>query len=366
MAQRFLYDKIVRDGTLTPLVSTDYHPSHPITKIQNIWSDYYYRSKYGANSGWGVFEITDTNKYIDFNEGGGELTAILTTGTYDATSLCTEIKTRMDAVGGLTYTITYSDTSNKFTIAGSGAFTILWQSGTNSANSVGDTIGYNVTADDTGGSSYPGDYPRIHSAAAVEIESYDQSAITTIGCALFGLNLLSAYQILKLQRYTGSAWEDIGNFEYDSTNKRAIIFFTQKSASKYRVYIRDRENPLGYIQVGAFLLGDYQELSVGYEYGAVQDLDDVSPKQYSKKGYVNITVGYEMDVEAVEYTCQSADETKMETVWNNTLKRYPLVFVRDASQAKQTMKYILFRDKFRRVQEDAYTKVVTLMWEKAR
>jgi len=364
--QRFLFDKITKEGTLFPIVSTDYHPSYPVSKIQNIWSDYWYRTKYGANSGWGSFNINTNNKWIDFNEGGGELSAQIVVNDYDASTLCTAIKTAMETVGALTYTVTYSDTSNKFTITGSGAFTLLWQSGSHSATSVGSTIGYYVGADDTGGSSYPGDYPRIHSQAGVVIESGDSSAISTTGCALFGLNLLSAYQTLKLQRWTGSAWEDKADFDYDFANKRAICFYAETSSTKYRIYIRDRENPAGFSQIGAIRLGDYKELSQGYEYGALHELDDVSPRQYSKKGYVNITVGYEMDIEAVEYTCQSSDEEKIKTVWKNTLNRYPLVFVRDASQAKETMKYILFRDKFRRVQEDGYTKVISLCWEECR
>jgi hypothetical protein len=110
----------------------------------------------------GLFVVGDTNKYIDFDEGGAELNATLTLGTYTADALCAEMKTQLDAEGALTYTVTYSEATRKFTIAASASFTIRWSTGTNAANDVSDMCGYNDAANDTGASSYEADYTRFH------------------------------------------------------------------------------------------------------------------------------------------------------------------------------------------------------------
>lgn len=78
---------------------------------------------------WYVFD--STNNLIVFNEGGSDLTATITPGNYDATTIITEIKTRMDAAGTLTYTPTYNSSTLKLTIAATGAFVLKFsQAGT--------------------------------------------------------------------------------------------------------------------------------------------------------------------------------------------------------------------------------------------
>ncbi len=59
---RFLFaeEKLLWSGNITPIISTDYHPSHVVTRVRNIWTDYYYRSKYGNSSGWGYWNITSS------------------------------------------------------------------------------------------------------------------------------------------------------------------------------------------------------------------------------------------------------------------------------------------------------------------
>jgi hypothetical protein len=361
--QRFLYDKIVREGSVSPIVLTDYHPDYPVSKVQNIWTDYAYRSKYGASSGWGYFKITTSNQWVDFDEGGSELNAQLTVGDYDADTLCTEIKTRMEAVGAYTYNITYEESLHKFRIQSpTGNFTLRWSSGTHSSTSVGDTIGFDVTADDTGLSLYTADYVRIHTSAAVVIDSLATASIATKACAVYGLNLTATPQAFKLQRYTTS-WVDVATFDYDSTNKRAICFYTEVSDDKYRIYIEDRINSDYYIQVGAILLGDYEELSRGYEYGASSDVEDSSEHMYSKKGYITVAVGYRRKRRAVVYEVLDADEQKLDKIFNLVGKEHPFVFVADSAQAKETMEYGIFSSRFTRRKQDNLFWRVGLVWD---
>ena len=71
-----------------------------------------------------IYPFTSSNNVITFNEGGGDLTATITAGSYSASQLATEIKTRMDAAGSDTYTITVNDNTKKMTIASTGTFTL--------------------------------------------------------------------------------------------------------------------------------------------------------------------------------------------------------------------------------------------------
>ena len=108
------------------------------------------------------FIVSNANHHIDFEEAaGGEKNAVLTNGTYTATAICTEIKTRLEALsnGTLTYTVTHNATNRKFTIATSATFKLWWNSGTNNAAAADTLLGF--AADLSGAITY------TSSAAAV-------------------------------------------------------------------------------------------------------------------------------------------------------------------------------------------------------
>jgi hypothetical protein len=102
--------------------------------------------------------ISSANNKIDFKESGGgsELTATIPSGTYkDPHELAAAIKTAMDDAGAETYTVTYGDSTGKFTIATGGVFlSILWNTGTNTANTIAVTIGFSAGANSTGTTTY--------------------------------------------------------------------------------------------------------------------------------------------------------------------------------------------------------------------
>jgi len=104
------------------------------------------------------FIVSAANNKIDFGEGGSEITATLTNGTYTATALCTEMKTQLDAsVGALTYTVTYAPTTRKFTIAAGGVFQLKWNTGTHKTTDISTLCGFSDAADDTGAATYTSD-----------------------------------------------------------------------------------------------------------------------------------------------------------------------------------------------------------------
>lgn len=88
-------------------------------------------------------DIDATNNKIDFDEGGSELTATLTTATYTLATLAAEIKTQMDSAGALTYTVTVSAV-DKMTIAATSSFSLFPTTGTNALVSPLPTLGFPV------------------------------------------------------------------------------------------------------------------------------------------------------------------------------------------------------------------------------
>jgi len=122
-----------------------------------------------------TFTIGSSNNKIDFKEDelganplSAELTATITSGTYTISELETEIKTRLEAEStasgyGITYTVTYDNSTEKFTIQGANLdeLKLLWKTGANGADntdtSVASILGYSDTADDESAISYTAD-----------------------------------------------------------------------------------------------------------------------------------------------------------------------------------------------------------------
>ena len=71
--------------------------------------------------GW---QITNSNKYIDFNDGSGVKTATLKVGYYSSSELMIEIKKKMDALSSLDFSITFNRTTRKFTNSSGSIFSL--------------------------------------------------------------------------------------------------------------------------------------------------------------------------------------------------------------------------------------------------
>ena len=105
-----------------------------------------------------VIIITAKNCKIDFAEGGSQLTATLTPGSYSPTTLCTEIDTRMSAAGAQSYTVSFDSITRKFTILqGGSTFSLLFATGTNAYISASGVLGYDIE-DQTGALTYTSAY----------------------------------------------------------------------------------------------------------------------------------------------------------------------------------------------------------------
>jgi len=97
--------------------------------------------------------LAATDTKLDFTDDDGTVVATITAGTYkDPHELAAAIQTAMRAVQtSESATVTYSNTTGKYTILSTGTvLSLLWNSGGQTANTIGDKLGFSVAADDTG------------------------------------------------------------------------------------------------------------------------------------------------------------------------------------------------------------------------
>lgn len=124
-----------------------------------------------------AIELTSNDVSLDFTDDGGAATATLTAKTYkDPHQLASDIATAMNAQTAETIEVTYSDSTGKFTIGSStsAVLSLNWSTGTNTATTIGDKIGFTIASDDTGATSYEGD--SAIDLTAPQSPSYDSTA----------------------------------------------------------------------------------------------------------------------------------------------------------------------------------------------
>lgn len=120
--------------------------------------------------------IASTDQYLDFLDNATTRAASITAKVYrDPGELATALQDAMNALGSSnTFTVTYSSTTGKFTLTSNGTtFQLLWNTGANTANTIGDKIGFSTAADDTGALTYTSDNAQTY--AAPYTPSYDTS-----------------------------------------------------------------------------------------------------------------------------------------------------------------------------------------------
>ena len=121
--------------------------------------------------------ISSSDIYLDFTDDNGTFAAVVEAKTYkDPHELASAITTSMNSVQTAeTHSCTYSDSTGKYTVSTStsAVLSLLWNTGTNTANTIGDKIGFSIAADDTGATSYVAD--SALSFAAAYTPAYDSA-----------------------------------------------------------------------------------------------------------------------------------------------------------------------------------------------
>lgn len=107
--------------------------------------------------------VESTNCKLDFYDGTTDYHVTVPVKMYkDPHELAETIELLMNAVGSAdVFTVEFKDkgaSAGKFTITTGGAtLSLKWSTGTNTANTIGALLGFNVAADDTGSTSYTSD-----------------------------------------------------------------------------------------------------------------------------------------------------------------------------------------------------------------
>ena len=289
MSLQFYYNDLWGGGTLTPW---DEHPNFPAELTQHRDFNLCYRSNYGSENVGGSFYISNDNKYLDFDEGGGELTATLTTGKYSADELAAEIETQLEAAGAHSYTVTYSHSTYKFTITDdTGTVTLLSYSGSNAANAIFDDIGFDTTGDHSTAASHEADDPRIHTHVAIVIDL--GSAQLVKGFFFKGHNLENP-TLVKVQFSADnfSTTAENETMTQDDADTQ-IYYWIDPSGHTYR-YLRllivDRENSAGYVKIGTPWAAPVLQPASSHQHGSYRetpaDLSDVRRSAGGQKSSV--------------------------------------------------------------------------------
>ncbi len=206
-------------------------------------------------------EITRENNFINFSEGGPELTAELSVGAYTLTDFVTELQSALNQEGALTYTVTVSRTTRKITIAATGTFSLLTNSGSQAALAPWELMGFSEVSDKTGSSSYLGDtgsgyaynnqfilqdhVDPDHWSQAVD-SSVNKSAAGNVETVSFGTENFLQFNIKYITNYTQS-----GNIIKDNGSGVADIlqflnYITKKAPIEF---MEDIDSPNSFINI---------------------------------------------------------------------------------------------------------------------
>jgi len=101
--------------------------------------------------------VTTGNLNINFDEGSGELLAVVVVDSYSATAFAAAIQTALNSAGTYTYTVVFDRATRKITIASaSGNFSLLAATGTEVATGLWVLMGFAAT-DLSAAATYTGD-----------------------------------------------------------------------------------------------------------------------------------------------------------------------------------------------------------------
>jgi hypothetical protein len=233
--------------------------------------------RWRSKLGWTV--VAGFNDKLDFDEGGSNRVATLTAGTYTTgAAYATMLQTAINAAAvSNTYTVTYSATTFKFTIAratGSTAVSLEWSTGANAGTSCGRDIGFIVSADDTGATTYTSDYACYQSRQYVKADL--GSAMTVKALGLVGMQTLTTNGLVRLQGNATDAWTSPSYDQSFGPSAQAddVIAHWPSTSQTYRYWRIMLDDPYlssGYQQVGLAYLGSYLEPTRAPQFGGVTE-----------------------------------------------------------------------------------------------
>lgn len=258
---RFMFESFVDIDILANFTQSSEQASYPATNAFNKQR----RSKVWRSNGY--FKIESGSNTIVFREtaAGPDLTATITVGEYTSTtSFMAAVKSALDSAGASTYTVTQS-AALKFVIAsdgagGAGDFSILWSNASSTA--MAGILGFDTT-DDTGLLSYTADLLRINTEEFIQFDMGIASipnALMLTGFRNTALKL-SPSGTFKLEashsnNFTSAPFSETLTYDHEVISLIRDAGISTTGYRYWRIKFED-QNPNGYVEVGAFFLGEY-------------------------------------------------------------------------------------------------------------
>lgn len=299
-------------------------PNFPASNLKKFFRSKIWRSK-------GNFVIGATNCKLDFQEValGPTLTATLPFGSYTIARLAEEIANQMTLAGTQTYTCEWSELTGHWSIETDGSYlSLLWASGTNTANSVGPSIGFNVI-DGTGATQYTSAKIAIHTEERIVFDMGVNTPIDSFAMLFDPMTepKFSDDAVLRLQASATNSWGspplDIA-LTVNTDWRLATHFFTSAQSYRYwAVKIVDPQNPNLSVELSKVLLAEATQLSQVPQAGFGNKIQDQSKVQSTPYGHNyfdlypfkrDVNFSFEWLPDADNETLQKIYETIGETV----------------------------------------------------
>ena len=199
----------------------------------------------------GRFEIGTSNKWLDVDEGSGEVNVKINIGEYlSHTVLAAQIKANLDNT--LTDTYTVSWVSGRFRISSTGTFKFLWKTGSHGTDNADDNasaeLGYTGTADDTSFlSSHDAEDARYSTSVALTVSLISATELNAFLWYAEGGDDDDAADFDDVKVYAGppnggltrDAWIDAGATEIFSASKRP----TAETTNQIQIAFQDPDAP---------------------------------------------------------------------------------------------------------------------------
>ena len=231
--------------------------------IINSFSKFYY-----------IDEVTTQNFYLDFDEGAGELSAEVDSGSYTPTELALAVESALNDTGLLTYEVTFNRADRSYTIEADGNFSLLIDTGSHVGNDIFPLTGF-IGADLTGLATYAGaaaasqylpqfrlqDYVSPEDLQKAISPSVNKSASGDIEVVRFGVEKFYEFNIMFITNIDQGVG---GPIRTNLSGEEAARLFLRFCTTKNKLEIMPDEKNLG--DYHTILLESTEEDSKGTGY----------------------------------------------------------------------------------------------------
>lgn len=293
------------------LVESSQAVGHPAEALRDQQRSYFWRSEVG-------WTIGDHNNKIDFDAGGGPLTATVVNGYYaSGAALTTAVVNALEAAAsGPVWACSYNvAAANTFRISEGSNFSLLNLTGSNAYRSIMPSLGYTMLADLSGATGYTAPCASFQSEHFLEITlTAAQAAAGITSAAILDTNFLGG------QIGNAIVVESNSTFAWSSPTSRLALnaasfgraYFASTTHQYWRLRVHDVSNPASYFQIGILWLGLYVQSPYCFSVNQTRKPRDFSTIQTAIPGQHAATFRSrrkEMSLEVLEVADATAETT---------------------------------------------------------